>query len=89
MTDEWREHGGQEGRHRHGPKKIVEPEMTRADPDRTVVPYFKPSPSCIVRMGAHPSACRGYYGSISGSASIRASMKETRNFSRSSWTNGI
>lgn len=43
-------------------EEIVEPEMIRADPDRTVVPYFKTLAVVHAPYGAHPSACRGYYG---------------------------
>lgn len=43
-------------------EEIVEPEMIRADPDRTVVPYFKTLAVVKAPWGAHPSACRGYYG---------------------------
>lgn len=43
-------------------EEIVEPEMIRADPDRTVVPYFKTLAVVHCPWGAHPSACRGYYG---------------------------
>ena len=43
-------------------EEIVEPEVIRADPDRTVVPYFKTLAVVHCPWGAHPSACRGYYG---------------------------
>lgn len=43
-------------------EEIVEPEMVRSDPDRTVVPYFKTLAVVHCPWGAHPSACRGYYG---------------------------
>ena len=43
-------------------EEIVEPEVIRADPDRTVVPFFKTLAVVHCPWGAHPSACRGYYG---------------------------
>jgi len=43
-------------------EEIVEPEVVRSDPDRTVVPYFKTLAVVHCPWGAHPSACRGYYG---------------------------
>jgi glutaconate CoA-transferase subunit A len=43
-------------------EEIVEPEEVRSDPDRTVVPYFKTLAVVHAPYGAHPSACRGYYG---------------------------
>jgi glutaconate CoA-transferase subunit A len=43
-------------------EEIVEPEEIRSDPDRTVVPYFKTLAVVHCPYGAHPSACRGYYG---------------------------
>lgn len=43
-------------------EEIVEPEVIRSDPDRTVVPYFKTLAVVHCPWGAHPSACRGYYG---------------------------
>lgn len=43
-------------------EEIVEPEMVRSDPDRTVVPYFKTLAVVHAPYGAHPSACRGFYG---------------------------
>ncbi|NLI80629.1 MAG: CoA transferase subunit A [Deltaproteobacteria bacterium] len=43
-------------------EEIVDPEAVRSDPDRTVVPYFKTLAVVHCPWGAHPSACRGYYG---------------------------
>ncbi len=43
-------------------EEIVEPEVIRADPDRTIIPYFKTLAVVHCPWGAHPSACRGYYG---------------------------
>ncbi len=43
-------------------EEIVEPEITRTDPDRVIVPYFKTLAVVHCPYGAHPSACRGYYG---------------------------
>ena len=43
-------------------EEIVEPEDVRSDPDRTIVPYFKTLAVVHCPYGAHPSACRGYYG---------------------------
>jgi glutaconate CoA-transferase subunit A len=43
-------------------EEIVEPEITRSDPDRVIVPYFKTLAVVHCPYGAHPSACRGYYG---------------------------
>ncbi|MCE5242178.1 MAG: CoA-transferase [Syntrophobacteraceae bacterium] len=43
-------------------EKIVEPEEVRSDPDRTIVPYFKTLAVVECPFGAHPSACRGFYG---------------------------
>jgi len=43
-------------------EEIIEPEITRSDPDRTLVPYFKTLAVVHCPYGAHPSACRGYYG---------------------------
>jgi glutaconate CoA-transferase subunit A len=43
-------------------EKIVEPEEVRSDPDRTLVPYFKTLAVVECPYGAHPSACRGFYG---------------------------
>ena len=43
-------------------EEIVEPGVIRADPDRTVIPYFKTLAVVHCPWGAHPSACRGYYG---------------------------
>jgi glutaconate CoA-transferase subunit A len=43
-------------------EEIVEPEVIRSDPDRTVVPYYKTLAVVHCPWGAHPSACRGYYG---------------------------
>jgi glutaconate CoA-transferase subunit A len=43
-------------------EEIVDPEVVRSDPDRTVVPYFKTLAVVHCPWGAHPSACRGYYG---------------------------
>ncbi|MCG6536559.1 MAG: CoA transferase subunit A [Syntrophales bacterium LBB04] len=43
-------------------EEIVEPEVVRSDPDRVVVPYFKTLAIVHCPYGAHPSACRGYYG---------------------------
>jgi glutaconate CoA-transferase subunit A len=43
-------------------EEIVEPEVTRTDPDRVIVPYFKTLAVVHCPYGAHPSACRGYYG---------------------------
>lgn len=43
-------------------EEIVEPEITRSDPDRVIVPYFKTLAVVHCPWGAHPSACRGYYG---------------------------
>lgn len=43
-------------------EEIIEPEIVRSDPDRTVVPYFKTLAVVHCPYGAHPSACRGYYG---------------------------
>lgn len=43
-------------------EEIVEPEQVRSDPDRTIVPYFKTLAVVHCPYGAHPSACRGFYG---------------------------
>jgi len=43
-------------------EEIIEPEEVRSDPDRTLVPYFKTLAVVHCPYGAHPSACRGYYG---------------------------
>ncbi len=43
-------------------EEVVEPEMVRSDPDRTIVPYFKTLAVVHCPWGAHPSACRGFYG---------------------------
>lgn len=43
-------------------EEIVEPEMVRSDPDRTVIPYFKTLAVVHCPWGSHPSACRGFYG---------------------------
>jgi glutaconate CoA-transferase subunit A len=43
-------------------EEIVEPEVVRSDPDRVVVPYYKTLAVVHCPYGAHPSACRGYYG---------------------------
>lgn len=43
-------------------EEIVDPELVRSDPDRTVVPYFKTLAVVKAPWGAHPSACRGFYG---------------------------
>ena len=43
-------------------EEIVEPEIIRSDPDSTIVPYFKTLAVVHCPWGAHPSACRGYYG---------------------------
>jgi glutaconate CoA-transferase subunit A len=43
-------------------EEIVEPEVIRADPDRTIIPYFKTLAVVKAPWGSHPSACRGYYG---------------------------
>ena len=43
-------------------EEIVEPEVIRSDPDRTMVPYFKTLAVVECPWGAHPSACRGFYG---------------------------
>ncbi len=43
-------------------EEIVEPEVTRSDPDRVIVPYYKTLAVVHCPYGAHPSACRGYYG---------------------------
>ena len=43
-------------------EKVVDPEVVRSDPDRTVVPYFKTLAVVECPYGAHPSACRGSYG---------------------------
>lgn len=43
-------------------EEIVEPEVIRSDPDRVIVPYFKTLAVVHCPWGAHPSACRGYYG---------------------------
>ncbi len=43
-------------------EEIVDTEEVRSDPDRTIVPYFKTLAVVPCPWGAHPSACRGYYG---------------------------
>lgn len=43
-------------------EEVIEPEEVRSDPDRTLVPYFKTLAVVHCPWGAHPSACRGYYG---------------------------
>ncbi len=43
-------------------EEIIDPEEVRSDPDRTLVPYFKTLAVVHCPYGAHPSACRGYYG---------------------------
>jgi len=43
-------------------EEIVEPEVIRADPDRTLVPGLAVSAVCEVPWGAHPAPVQGYYG---------------------------
>ncbi|GLI33386.1 CoA transferase subunit A [Desulforhabdus amnigena] len=43
-------------------EEIVDPEMVRSDPDRTLIPYYKTLAVVPCPWGAHPSACRGFYG---------------------------
>jgi glutaconate CoA-transferase, subunit A len=43
-------------------EEIISTEEVRSDPDRTIVPYFKTLAVVHCPWGAHPSACRGYYG---------------------------
>lgn len=43
-------------------EEIISTDEVRSDPDRTVVPYFKTLAVIHCPWGAHPSACRGYYG---------------------------
>ena len=43
-------------------EEIIDTEVVRSDPDRTIVPYLKTLAVVHCPWGAHPSACRGYYG---------------------------
>jgi glutaconate CoA-transferase subunit A len=43
-------------------EEIVEPEVIRADPDRTLIPGFLTAAVCEVPWGAHPAPVQGYYG---------------------------
>lgn len=43
-------------------EEIIDTEEVRNDPDRTIVPYYKTLAVVHCPWGAHPSACRGYYG---------------------------
>ena len=61
VTDEWGSMGAKRGVIVTA-EEIVEPEIIRSDPDRTIVPYFKTLAVVHCPWGAHPSACRGYYG---------------------------
>ena len=43
-------------------EEIVDPEVIRADPDRTLLPGLAVSAVCEAPWGAHPSPVQGYYG---------------------------
>lgn len=43
-------------------EEIVDPEVIRADPERTLVPGLAVSAVCEVPWGAHPAPVQGYYG---------------------------
>ena len=43
-------------------EEIVEPDLIRADPDRTFLPGFRVDAVCEVPFGAHPAPVLGYYG---------------------------
>ena len=43
-------------------EEIVDPEVIRADPDRTLIPGLAVSAVCEVPFGAHPAPVQGYYG---------------------------
>lgn len=43
-------------------EEIVDSEVIRADPDRTLVPGFAVDAVCEVPWGAHPAPVQGYYG---------------------------
>lgn len=43
-------------------EEIVDSEVIRADPDRTLVPGFVVSAVCEVPLGCHPAPVQGYYG---------------------------
>ncbi len=43
-------------------EEIVDPELIRSDPNRTVIPGFIVSAVVKEPWGAHPSAVQGYYG---------------------------
>jgi glutaconate CoA-transferase subunit A len=43
-------------------EEIVDTEVIRADPDRTLVPGFVVSAVCEVPLGCHPAPVQGYYG---------------------------
>ncbi len=43
-------------------EEIVDAEVVHADPDRTLIPYYKTLAVVHCPWGAHPSACMGYYG---------------------------
>jgi glutaconate CoA-transferase subunit A len=42
-------------------EEIVPSEVSRRDPNRTIVPSFKVDALVVEPWGAHPSACQGYY----------------------------
>ena len=42
-------------------EELVEGEMVRADPDRTLLPGLAVDAVCVVPWGAHPSFAQGYY----------------------------
>src|SRR5690606_31493661 len=44
-------------------EEIVDPEVVRNDPGRTIVPGFKVSAVVHMPFGAHPTAMAGYYDS--------------------------
>jgi glutaconate CoA-transferase subunit A len=43
-------------------EELVEPELIRSDPDRTLLPGFVVDAVCELPFGAHPSPVQGYYG---------------------------
>ncbi len=43
-------------------EEIVDPELIRADPDRTLLPGLAVDAVCEVPWGAHPAPVQGYYG---------------------------
>ncbi len=43
-------------------EEIVEPEVIRSDPNRTVIPSFLVTAVAHVPNGCHPSPCPDYYG---------------------------